>query len=128
MVGVRRHPDRGELGVDPGATRLGVLVLLEDHDTGPLGHDEPVAARVIGPDAASMSSLRVESACICANPGEWVYRGFGPARDDDVGATSLIMSKPVPIDSAPEAHAETVVWALLGLPAGARRCPPRCSA
>ena len=66
--GVGRRAVADELGQDRRAARLGVLERLEDDDARALADDEPVAAVSNGREAASGSSLRVDSARIAANP------------------------------------------------------------
>ena len=49
VIGVAGQAVAGDLGIDLGAARLGVLELLEHDDAGALAHDEAVAVAVIGP-------------------------------------------------------------------------------
>ena len=49
VIGVARQAVADHFGIDLGAARLGVLVLLEHDDAGALAHDEAVAVLVVGP-------------------------------------------------------------------------------
>ena len=49
MEGVARHAVADQLGIHPGAPRLGVLVLLQNDDARALAHDEAVAILVVRP-------------------------------------------------------------------------------
>ena len=92
MVRVAAHAVADQLGVDPGAALLGVLVFFEDHHAGAFAHDEAVAVLVPrAAGAASGSSLRVERRGRrqkLAMP-ELAQRRFGAAGDHHVGHVVL---------------------------------------
>ena len=69
MIGVARHAIADELGINPGAARLGVLIGFKNDAAGALAHDETVAVPVIRPRGGFGLSLKpVESARQAANP------------------------------------------------------------
>ena len=88
VMGVARHAVADDLGIDLGAALLGMLEFLEHQHAGALAHDEAVAVLVPGPRA--LLGCVVEGGRERARSGEAgnaepADRGFGAARDHDVG-------------------------------------------
>ncbi len=109
--GVGRRAVADELRERLRAARLRVRELLEDHDAGTLTASRTRRGSTSnGRDAASGSSLRVDSARIAANPPTSVSKM--PASEPPASITSAssrrIVSHASPIAWPPVAHAETV--------------------
>ena len=88
VEGVARQAVADDLGIDPGAPRLGVLELFEHHDARALAHHEAVAVAVIG--ARRALRLIVEIGRERAAGGEArdrqpADRRLGAAREHHVG-------------------------------------------
>src|SRR4051812_41553499 len=80
-----------EFRVDPGAAFLGMLVLFEDDDAAPLGHDEAVTVlvpRAAGPRRVVVAG-REGAGGAEAGHAKLAQGGLGAAGDHDVGLVVL---------------------------------------
>ena len=91
MVSVAGHAITNDFTIDFSAALLGVLIFLEDHDTGPLAHDKAVAPLSHGREARSGVSLYpVDNARAAANGHpQPANRRFGAADHHHIGVVVL---------------------------------------
>src|SRR5215203_4224366 len=88
VVGIARQAVADHLGVDPGAPRLRVRVLLEHDDAGALAHDEAVAVAIVGARGAGRIVVEVRRqrpAGGKAGERKPVDRRFRAAGEHDLG-------------------------------------------
>ncbi len=106
VVGVGGHAGGHQLGVDPGAAGLRVLLGLQHDHAGALAEHEAVAARVVRARGRLGVSLRVDRARIAANPAMgsgWIAASVPPAMTTSARPVR-IMSSAYAMASAPDAQ------------------------